>query len=101
MFLIFSWTSNFNLLQFCSPLSNADAQYLIWKSSQFLNWIVKNIAALLRSDISIQSIPIYVVSAYVIGTPYSFSETVVFVAQTFIFQFSKFRKKWEKTQIAF
>lgn len=32
--------SNFNLLQFCSPLSHAGAQYLIWNSLQFLNWIV-------------------------------------------------------------
>ena len=40
-FLIkFFFTSKFDLLQFYSPLSHMDAQYLIWKFSQFLNGIV-------------------------------------------------------------
>ena len=35
----FFQTSNFELLQFCNPLSHKYAQYLIWKSLQFLHGI--------------------------------------------------------------
>ena len=36
------WTSNFDLWQFCSPLTNTDTKYLNWKPLQNLNGIVTN-----------------------------------------------------------
>ena len=40
--LQFYLTSKFDFSQFCIPLSHTDAQYLIWKSSQFLNGVVSS-----------------------------------------------------------
>ena len=55
----FFGTSSFQLLQFCSPLSHTDAQYLILNSLKILNGFFKSVATLWKSDIFIQSNPIY------------------------------------------